>query len=275
MLDGLWYGAESAKRAFIFIHGLTASVFSQAKVLPPLVDESTGVLYFNNRGTGHIAKVKRRDESSEKGYTSEMIGCAHEVFTDCVDDIQGAIDFVKSRGAEEIYLVGHSTGCQKSIYYASDEQRANNISGIVLLCPLSDYAYAMGAEKEAATRGQKVAQALVDAGEQHALMPQDVWPELIDAQRFISLYTPDSPEEIFKYWTPETEPKTYSAVTLPVLTVFASADEYADRSAEELAAWFKEKSSAGTFKSVIIKDALHNLSGYEDQVATAIEEWAK
>ena len=31
------------------------------------------------------------------------MGEAHEVFTDCVDDIQGAVNLAKQKGAKEIY----------------------------------------------------------------------------------------------------------------------------------------------------------------------------
>ncbi|MBU0569841.1 alpha/beta fold hydrolase, partial [Patescibacteria group bacterium] len=139
LLNGLWFGGNKPKRAIIFIHGLTGSAFSGHKFITPLANENTAVITFSNRGHSKIARIKKLDERKKKGYTSENIGETHEVFTDCVDDIKGAVDFIKSQGVEKIYLAGHSTGCQKSIYYLSQKSRQKNIKGVILLCPVSDY----------------------------------------------------------------------------------------------------------------------------------------
>jgi len=56
-----------------------------------------------------------------------------------VDDISGIINYVKEKGIGEIYLVGHSTGCQKIAYYLSRKNHSQ-ISGAVLIAPMSDYA---------------------------------------------------------------------------------------------------------------------------------------
>ncbi len=276
LLNGLWFGGDSPKRVYIFLHGLNSSTFALTDLLPPLTDEGTAALYFSNRGSGFISKIKKRDTSSAKGYTSEVIGCSHEVFTDCIDDIKGAVDYAKAAGATEIFLVGHSTGCQKSFYYASDEQRAKNLSGVVVLCPLSDYAYALSNDDVDPEPALKVARQMVTEGNEHKLLPEEIWPyELVDAQRFISLYTPDSAEEIFSYWDPDAKSETYKSVTLPVLAVFAAKDEYGDRPATELADWFRKNSASQNFDSLVVEGAIHNLFGHEETVSNKIGEWAK
>jgi len=210
--------------------------------------------------------LKRLDPTSEEGYTAETIGAAHEVFTDCVHDIQGAIDFLEERGVEGIYLVGHSTGCQKAVYYLS-QRPSKSVKRAVLLCPLSDYADFKANDTPAAqAKALNAATKLVEQGKPHDLLPKSVWPDLHDAQRFLSLYTPDSEEEIFTYAQPDKEPTTLQAVTIPLHIMLAGDDEYADRPAAKIGQWFKDVLPKDKVSVTVIAGATHNLSGRGEEV---------
>lgn len=273
-LDGLWFGGDHAHTGFIYIHGLTGSAFQLHDVLVPLTNQSTMALYFSNRGNNLIAKVKRLDNRSKKGYKSITIGEVHEVFTDCVDDIQGAVNFLKSHGVKEIYLVGHSTGCQKAIYYLSRPGKQELIKGVIPICPISDYSYTKKYEDPAKLKqAVDYAETLVKDGKPHELMPVEIWPELLDAQRFLSLNTPDSAEEIFTYSQPNKKPTTFQKVKTPTLIVLAGKDEYADRPARKLDAWFKANSKSNFLTTAIIDDSLHGLMRYETKISNLIRDW--
>lgn len=270
---GLWVGPQKSKKVFISIHGLTSNLFSGDKLFP-LVDEDSAVLTFNTRGHDIVAKVKHLNPNHPKGYDSIIAGTAHEVFEDCVDDLEGAVQLCHDRGVKEVYLVGHSTGCQKSIFYLSRTKNKQNVSGVVLLCPLSDYAaVSLAADK---TQYQKVlaySRKEVEENRPNTLLTEEYWPsELIDAQRFLSLYTAESSEEIFTYCQ-DKEPKAYQSAKVPVLVVLAEKDEYGDRSTEKLKTWFDSNNSSSKYKSVVVQEALHNLKGYEDVVCKEIKDW--
>lgn len=270
-LNGLLFGEDTAKQGFILVHGLGSSAFAQHDSLLPLVDSNTLALFFNSRGHDKIGNVRKLLPDTEKGYHTQGIGEAHEVFSDCADDIQGAVDFLAAKGVADIYLVGHSTGCQKSVYYAS--QRSKNIKGIVLLCPLSDYAYARANEsKETLAKATAYAQKLVAEGRPHELLPLDISEDLLDAQRYLSLYTPDSIEEIFSYSQDGKVPTAFQSITIPMLAVFAEKDEFADRPAREIAAWFEAHAQAPLTTS-IVADSFHNLREHGDEVAATIQKW--
>src|SRR3989344_2508506 len=148
-LRGLWFGPRRPKRAIVWVHGLGSSMFSKLSIVEKLVDPQTAVLVFNNRGHDKVSRLARADE--KKIGKTLLGGAAHEIFTDSADDIQGAINFAKRQGAKEIFLVGHSTGCQKSIYWASRKKR-RSVKGIALLGPVSDWSAEMkrsGARKVA------------------------------------------------------------------------------------------------------------------------------
>lgn len=277
LLDGLLFGdTKSADIGYIFLHGLTANMFSLQNVLAPLTGAKTVALYFNNRGHDKIAKIRKLDPETEKGYTSELIGEAMEVFTDCVDDIQGAIDFLEERGISKIILVGHSTGCQKSVYYLSGSDASTSVIGAVLLCPLSDYAAALAlSDLEILRDAVAVAEDLIARGTPFALLPDELGVGLYSAQRFLSLNTPDSTEEIFTYAQPEKTPTTLQSVRVPMLAVFAENDEYSDRPAEQLERWFVSVKKSQKLKTAIISGAVHNLSGYEAAVSKVVQSFTK
>jgi len=272
-LRGVWVINKKPKRVFIFIHGLTSDLFS-GKTIFDLAQGNGAVLSFNNRGYGIVSKVKHLNPDHPKGYDSIIAGTAHEVFEDCVDDLEGAVQLCHDRGVKEVYLVGHSTGCQKSIFYLSKTKNKQKVSGAILLCPLSDYAaISLSADKDQYERALAFSRNEVKEKRPSTLLSEEHWPsELIDAQRFLSLYTPESSEEIFTY-SHDKEPEAFQSVEVPMLVVLAGKDEYCDRPTEKLKAWFDRSNVSSKYNSVVIENALHNLKGSEEEVCKEIKDW--
>ncbi|HVB85454.1 MAG TPA: alpha/beta fold hydrolase [Candidatus Dormibacteraeota bacterium] len=283
MLDGLWFGAARPETGIIFVHGLGGNAFSHHDYLEKLANRHTAVLYFSNRGHDTIAGLKRLKPSARKGYVYESAGVAHEVFTDCADDLQGAVDLLRKHGAKRIFLVGHSTGCQKIAYYLSRAGKqariahriAAQIRGAVLLCPISDYASATHDDERKRRKAEIAARKLVRRAKPHDLLPANLWRGPIDAQRFLSLYTPNSKEEIFTYAQPKKIPRALRKVKIPMLVVFAADDEYRDRPTEEIAAWFRKNLRSPRAAIEIIPGASHSFNGQESQLAASIRRWLR
>ena len=125
LLNGLWFGPAKPKCVVVWVHGLASSLWSRHSLIQKLIDANTAVLMFNNRGHDTISRV-----STEKKRVGHA-GGAHEVFTECVDDIDGAVKFAQKQGVKNVYLAGHSTGCQKSIYWAH-KRASKGVKGIML-----------------------------------------------------------------------------------------------------------------------------------------------
>lgn len=276
VLNGLWFGGKEAKTAIVFIHGLTSTAFSNHKLVVPLANKNVAVVCFGNRGHDKIAKIRKIDKRRKKGYKSETIGEVHEVFTDCVDDIQGVINLIKTRGVKDIFLVGHSTGCQKLIYYLSRRGKQKMVKGAVLLCPMSDYAAALKLDKNSQLeKATNLAKKYVKEGKTDRILPLEIWPHMHDAQRFLSLYTPDSKEEIFSYCQKGKQPETYQSVKIPMLVIFAEKDECKDRLIRRIEEWFRKYSHSRWLDTCIIKNALHGLQGVENEVVKQVENWLR
>jgi pimeloyl-ACP methyl ester carboxylesterase len=276
ILNGLWYGEEKVKRVFIFIHGLGGSAFGHHELLLPLINKETGLLFFSNRGHDGVTRIKKIDRRKRKGFTGILGGEAHEVFTECADDLQGAVNSAKARGAAEIYLVGHSTGCQKAVYFLSRRGKQQQVTGAVLLAPMSDFAGAVKFNKdgqlEKATRSAKN---MMAEGKGHEIMPGEIWSEGEDAQRFLSLYTPESKEEIFCYGQKDKKPATLKKIRIPVLAILAGEDKYRDRPIKQIANWFKKYLRKTNQKTELIENAEHGFEEYEKEVTEVIDEWCE
>ncbi|MDD3998783.1 MAG: alpha/beta fold hydrolase [Candidatus Shapirobacteria bacterium] len=272
ILDGLLLGPKKTKTVFIFIHGLGDNLFSQMKLADSLVSKNNSVIVFNNRGFGTINRIKKINKKSPKGYENITGGFAHEVFTDCVDDIDGAVNYALNIGAKEIILAGHSTGCQKSIYYLSKRQKTK-VSGAILLAPMSDFAD-MFALTEAKKYKKLIATAkhMVKNNKSSELMPTNLWPIPTDAQRFLSLFLPESVEEIFSYASGK-EPKILKSVKKPLLVILAGNDEHRDRPIIEISTWFKNALIGTEAEIKIINQAPHNFMGHVSELKKTIKRW--
>lgn len=272
LLNGLWFGEDNVQTGFIFIHGLGSWAFSHHQILEPLINENTSALYFNNRGHDKVGKVYKKQPSGE--YRSEYIGEAFEVFEDCIDDIQGAVNYLIRKNVKNIILVGHSTGCQKSIYYLATINNSK-VSAAVLLCPVSDYAYSFKYEdQDKLNKALSHANLLLKQNKPMELMPATIWPDIISAQRLVSLNSEQSNEEIFSYINPTKEPVSLSKVDIPLLAVIAENDQYLDRPANQVEEWFSSLKK-DNIKTVVAKGLSHGLHESGSSVSEIIDNWLK
>lgn len=268
LLNGLRFGPARARRAVIFVHGLGSVVFAHHEFLLPLMDKRTAVLFFGNRGSGTIGKVRRAGKSGKMAWG----GMALEKFTDAADDIEGAVRFAEKRSAREICLVGHSTGCQKIAYYLAKYPRRRHVKSAVLMAPISDYAGIKTQVKPAVLRkALQAAENLIRRKRPFALLPESVWPDYISAQRFASLYKGEGPEEIFPYWT-RRNPAALRRIKKPLLIILAEKDQHSDRPATAIAQWFTRHLKTGDALS-IIPGADHSFHKKEDALRRDIRRW--
>ena len=275
VLNGLWFGSESPSRIIIFIHGLGGNAFSSHKLITPLANSQTAVITFSNRGHDQVASIKKVDNRKKKGYSRITAGESMEIFTDCVDDIQGAVNYALSVNPKaSIYLSGHSTGCQKSAYYLSRFGKQKFIKGVILLAPMSDYAAILKSDKNGNLKtAENFAGNLVKKNQPQSLLPPEIWPDTVSAQRFLSLATPESREEVFCYAVSGKTPDIFRKVKIPVLIVLAQKDEYRDRPINKIAAWFEKNSKSEKLSINVIPSAPHNFYKYGNQVLDLIKKF--
>ncbi|MEK7156489.1 MAG: alpha/beta fold hydrolase [Patescibacteria group bacterium] len=264
ILNGLWFGPAKPKRVIVWVHGLGSSMFSKLGIVDELVDKKTAVLMFNNRGHSKVVSV-----ATTKG-KGILAGSAHEKFIDCADDIQGVVNFVRRRGVKNVFLVGHSTGCQKSMFWG--HKKGKGVKSIVLLAPIDDRSaevHVRGKKKveELLTRARE----LMGSGKRTHLVSQGTDSNLFNAQRYISLCSGKGPEAMFSYAQAKGSSQIVRSVRLPILAVFAEDDEFGDRPAKDIATWFQNNMQNG--RTLIVPRVPHSFKGGEKKVAAHIRSF--
>jgi alpha-beta hydrolase superfamily lysophospholipase len=117
MLPGLLYEpSQKTKKAVIFLHGMSSSIFYQVKLMNTMAEalakQDTAFLAFNNRGANLLQRLKKN--GSDK---SQITGMSYDLIKDCVKDIDGAVKYLTKFGYTELYLIGHSSGANKICVY--------------------------------------------------------------------------------------------------------------------------------------------------------------
>lgn len=130
-LPGILYTPKiETNKIVIHVHGMCGN-FYENRFIDVLAEKYTDKGYafitFNNRGKDYITEMIKNNSYI-------ILGSCYEEFKDCVLDIEGVINWARSKKYNEIILEGHSYGCNKVIYYY-DKKKDTCIKNIVLLAP--------------------------------------------------------------------------------------------------------------------------------------------
>lgn len=215
---------EGAKDIIIHIHGWTGNFYENVfieHIANACIESNCAFLSFNTRGAGFVQEFLKKKENSVE-YVK--IGGSLEKFEECIIDIEAAISFVKDRGYEDIILEGHSTGCQKSIYYKYKTED-DCVKGLILLEPADDPAFVKGFLGERYDEAMNLANELIDGGKQFDVMP--AWISFgvnLSAQKFVSISDAESNEGRLLHLAGELN--ELKSLDCPVLVVSAQNSEY-------------------------------------------------
>lgn len=116
-LDGLYFNSPMNDCAVVHVHGSFGNFYSNGfiKIMAEAYNKK-GINFLSFNLTQHdgIAEAIRE----QNGICSwEYIGYAISDYNCCIDDIAGALDYVKFRNNNTIILQGHSLGCNRILYY--------------------------------------------------------------------------------------------------------------------------------------------------------------
>ncbi len=254
MLDGFFRpAAKKNAPLLVFVHGMGSNFYRSAmkkallEIAPAL---GMGILSFNNRG-------------AERGTEDEK-------FRTCLADLDAAAEFARRQGFRKMVWVGHSTGCQKVVYWQA-KRRHPGVAGLVLLAPADDHAVTqrdLGKrfEKKVAWAQQKVAAGKGDA-------PVAGLYERFTAERFLSLADVRHAEaNVFRYAGPLTQ---FRRVKCPLLAVFGEEEEFAAIPPAEMLSILRRKTKSSDYDEWLIPGTGHSFKGCEPELALAVCEWAR
>ena len=254
LLDGFYRPARKKNAPLlVFVHGMGSNFYRSAlkkaflETAPAL---GLAMLSFNNRG-------------AERGTEDER-------FRTCLPDLDAAVAFARRQGHRKLVLVGHSTGCQKIVFWQA-QRRAPAVAGLVLLAPADDYAVT---QRDLGPRfAAKVAwaQKKVAAGQGDA--PVTGLYERFTAARFLSLADVRHAEaNVFRYAGKLTQ---FRRVKCPVLAVFGTAEEFAAIPPADMLGILRRRTKSRDFGDWLIPGANHSFKGGEAELARAVCHWAR
>ena len=214
---------EETDKIVIHVHGLNGN-FYENRFLDTLsksyTDKNYAFLTFNNRGTGFITELL-------KGNDFPVIGGCLERFKDCILDIDGIVNRVKSKGYKDIILEWHSYGCNKVLYYYN-HKRDDNIKQIVLLAPcdipslckksLSEEEYKKSKEKSSRLVKENMENELID----FSVMANGK----ISAWTFYYDFLPNDENDFIRYRDGvKAKSEVLNSINIPTLVIFGNEDE--------------------------------------------------
>lgn len=262
LYGGLVKAKKPTKSIVVHIHGMTDEFFDGKLV--ETVAQAANVaghdfFAFNNRGANIISLISRR-----------FLGTSLERFEDCKKDISAALSALHKLGYRQFILSGHSTGCQKIVYYTATVKKFP-VRGLMLLSPADDLAVQKNILGKNFNKLLKEAEKLTKKNKGETILPKEFKTPMWSAQRFYHLFKENSIEgNIFNYAKPIT---ATAKIEQPILAVFGEEEQYAvlkpELMLEKLAATFLNKKS----KTVLIEKADHSYHGEEKSLYAALKKF--
>ncbi len=264
-LHGFLVGKKGNRKAIIFVHGMTGNFYGfplARELMAQAPNKGFDFFSVNTRGKEVVARFFGKAKK-------QVIGTALERFEECLFDIDGAVNHLEKKGYNRIFLMGHSTGCQKTAYYQG-MKKDRRTSALVLLSPVDDYnACKRKTLGKRFREAVETAEKMKEEGKGEYFMPK--WASAYSAERFLSFANPEKPEaKIFNY---NGELEAFSKISVPILTVFGSRDRGIVTSLKDYRERLSAKTSSEKFCFKAIEGAGHDFGGKEKQTAGAIFSW--
>lgn len=280
-LPGLLYRGKEDKAVVIYLHGNGSSsiFYNETKnraLASALAKKNISTFYFNNRGAHIIKKLYVKLGKKEK---RKRFGMAYEKIKECIEDIDGAISFLKKQGYGKFYLVGASTGANKICVYNFYKQKIY-VEKYVLLCGGDDtgiYYHALGKAKFWKLLAEAKRKIKSKQGEEiiKEILPDNFFSYI----GFFDIANPDGDYNIFPFYEVlrkvklSTKPlfRHFKSIRKPTLVVYGDQDEYAWGGVPKIIEVLKQHQPKLDYR--IIKGADHGFKNRERQLANIIANW--
>ncbi|MCL4364848.1 alpha/beta fold hydrolase [Candidatus Marsarchaeota archaeon] len=264
-LCGMLFGDVHGKSCIVFVHGMGSSLFTNPSfALASARRNGIAFFSFNNRGHDSVSSLSR---ISGKRKTRIMGGTNFERFEESVYDIRGALDAMGRLGFRNFVLCGHSTGCQKAVYYKyrTEDRRAK---ALVLLGAADDYEIFRKMLGGDFGKTLLLCRRMMESGKGNRIASDKIG---FSAQRLDSVIDMDRVESrIFNYEGPL---KEFGGIRIPVLAVFGSMEEYAAMPVRKYLDILRSRTSSVQYSDIVIGGANHSFDGHLDELAAVVSKW--
>ncbi len=266
-LQGTYFDSGNLDICVLFVHGQAQSIIDNyfAYVLGRhLSHNGISFLYSHNRGYSFINCMSKKDGNLA------VNGATFELIEDSIKDIEVWIRKIKKLGYKKIILMGHSLGCNKALYYLSQNQ---NVAQGLILASAPDMVGITKKDEKQYNSLKIEAEINIKNND-----PRKLLNTIIDGTDYISSATfiNESLENgNIDNFPIERNPEVFeqlSTVTQPILS-FAGQNEYPTYLKQDI---LKEKAThCPNFKYQIIDDTDHFYNNKEQEVAEIVLKWLR
>ena len=202
---------------------------------------------------------------ADNTFTEQLCGATYEKFENSLPDISCWVEYLLKNGYDNLFLLGHSLGCNKVLYYLK-EKNIKQIKGVILLAPqdFSKIVY------------NPIHQGMLEEAEDNIKRGE---PHKILNRRFlgfapISSFTfynmkDNKNQHNFNYKDPNENYQFLKDINKQVFMVMGNKDPAVEKMAtEEIDSCFSRVHKCfNRFSYKIIKNAGHTFNGKEELVA--------
>lgn len=262
---------EPTKTIVLHLHGSSGNFYGNSyfeELTLAVIDLGIAYLSVNNRGN-HVYEL-------EKG--NVYYGVSLEKFEDCILDIDAWIEFVVSKGYENIILEGHSYGTEKIVYYMNRGKYVDKIKGITLLGFSDNVGTQIKYEKSVGKNYRQEAEELKNKGEEWKLLSDyfGLCGEMpISAQTYLHGFTEDCENAIALPLRKGRDLTFFQNIKVPILGVISDNEksEYTIIPIKDAAKLLESENNLAEVH--IIEGTDHIFGGKEEELVKIIVEFLK
>lgn len=264
-----WLTNESGDTAVLHIHGMSGNGYENYfldSLRQMYIKQSLSFFTIDTRGRGIISDFRQ-------GNGWKHGGSCFEIFEESIQDIQGAINYLKSLHKTRIILQGHSLGCTKVVHYITH----NNVSDIyaaILLAPTDMVGWAKTDPNH--TRHLAKAKALLSEGKGEELVAAQCWLDKthISSQTYPAICEEGSSADIYG----EREGGALlGRVSMPMLIPYGDKDIGIVQIDGTMENWLQRvnKIKNAHTQIAVIPGAEHGFRGYEAELSNVVEAFVQ
>ncbi len=258
----------------IHFHGMAGDFYTNAfvqKMHEQYPNSGFSFMSVQTRGTDSVMQVLVGE--NEWVY----YGNTYEIFEESVLDIEAWIRKALELGYKEIWLQGHSLAPTKLIYFVNnaDIDLLERVKGLILISPSDIGGFSTHPDYVEKHRDLlKEATELVNSGNDLQILSGEKWGYKLSAKTYLNMFGENSNTDIFNY--KKTAWPQVKGIKLPVIAFTGTEDSGIVPIMEAQEAMKKienEFSSSINAIGVVLGDATHSFSGYEDVLCKNIVEF--
>lgn len=271
-----WLSNQNSKIAVVHIHGMSGNGYENY-FLDSLREmyNKNGISFFtiDTRGRGIISFFWKGNEIDSWGEGTKLGGSCFEIFSESVNDIQGALEYLKTQGKTKFILQGHSLGGSKVVNYLVTKNNPE-IIGAVLLAPTDMVGWANTDPHH--QEYLKKSEELISRDEAEELVNAQCWLDKtpLSAQTYPTLCKAGTAVDIYGE---RTGGALLGKIQIPALIAYGDSDIGITKIDGTMDKWIERVNKIKNPKTKIftIAGAAHSFKGYEKELSQDIESFIR